>query len=103
MGESSQKKDVEGSFLKVALADEPLKLAHEDEVTAMAYSPDGLHVISGGEGQTAVLWEVATKTKKMEKRMSGPIVAVAYAPNNQYVACAGQDSFVVLWNTTTYA
>lgn len=84
-----------------------MKIGHgkevEEEVLTFAYSPDGQYVITGGEGQIATLWEVATQTPKMEKRMSGPIMAAAYAPNGQYVACGGQDSFVVLWNATTYA
>jgi WD40 repeat protein len=102
-GQETQMKPQVQDNKKVVVTDKALELPHDDEVAAFAYSPDGLHMISGGESQIATLWEVGTQTKKMEKKMSGPILAAAYSPNGQYVACGGQDSFVVLWNTATYA
>jgi WD40 repeat protein len=69
---------------------------------AVAFSPDGRHVLSGGMDGTCVLWEVATGREV--RRFSGhntPVEDVAFSPDGRQALTASQDQTVRLWDVQT--
>jgi WD40 repeat protein len=81
-------------------ATEVRKIAgHGNRVNAVAFSPDGTLLASGGHDRTLRLWKVATGELAYEfKAVAGWIVALAFAGNGRTIATASTDNALRLWD-----
>src|SRR5436853_11850 len=79
-----------------------LRFHHGDGAVAVAYSPDGKTLASGGYGDSEVrLWEA--KTGEAVFKLSnhrGYVEALAFSPDGKLLASAGHDRTVRLWEPT---
>src|SRR4051812_30872447 len=76
--------------------------AHKGRVCALAYSPDGKLLASGGEDRKVRLWEVATGAETaVLKPHSGCIYALAFMPDGQFIASGGGRNELFVWNRNT--
>ncbi len=72
---------------------------HTDSVRAVAFSPDGTRIISGGRDGTVHVWDASTLAA------IGPpadlhdewVNSVAISPDGEWVACAGSDTLIHIW------
>ncbi len=75
---------------------------HEGGVRSLSISPDGKHILSGGEDRTVRLWEPEHgKEVRMMQGHRGAVLAVAWAPDGKTFASAGEDRVVRWWDTAT--
>ncbi len=72
--------------------------AHTANVSALAFSPDGNTLASGGWENTLKLWDVESSTLLWERWQNGNIMAIDYAPDGRRLASGG-NTLVQLWNT----
>ena len=75
---------------------------HKDYIHSAVFSPDGQHVVTASEDQTARLWKTATGTLVAE--LTGhthPVFFATFSPDNQQVITASRDSTARLWKTAT--
>ena len=70
---------------------------HSGDVNAVAISPDGRYVLSGG-WRSIDLWD-ATNGRKIRtfKGHSGNVTCLAFSPDGRYALSGGDDSTLVLW------
>jgi WD40 repeat protein len=67
-------------------------------VNALAFSPDGRHIVSGSEGKTMELWEVASRRRIARfEGHTGNVQAVAFSPDGRHIVSGSADKTVRLW------
>ena len=74
---------------------------HSHGVWDVAYSPDGLTLVSGGADRFLRVWEI--ETGRMVKSLKGhtnDIRQVAFSPDGQILATGSDDRTIRLWNLT---
>ena len=72
---------------------------HTGEVYSVAFSFDGEWIVSGGEDNTARIWETATgrEIRKLV-RHTGGVVSVGFSPDGRRVLTGGDDNTVNVWD-----
>jgi WD40 repeat protein len=86
------------SWEKTATLDE----GHRRSVTSIAFSPDRVHLATGGADRAAILWDVQFGLSL--KTMLGhemPVWAVAFSPDGRTLALGSEDSTVSLWDVAS--
>ena len=78
---------------------EVTRMSHVGDVEAIAFSPDGKHVVSGSDDGTARVWEVKTGHEVARMTHDGRVFAVAFSPDGKYVVSGSEDGTarVRLW------
>jgi tricorn protease-like protein len=76
-------------------------IGHSDRVYALAYSPDGRFLASGGEDGIIKIWDPASGRELRTLRgHSGTIITLAYSPDGRLLTSASWDKTVKVWDAT---
>ena len=81
----------------------PLTAHHWRGYRAVAFSPDGKTLATGGADDTVRLWDVATR-QQIGNPLSGhtgALMSVAFSPDGKTLATGGGDGQVRLWDVAT--
>lgn len=75
---------------------------HTAQVNAVAWSPDGHFIASGGDDDSVIVWEVVSKNILTCFQAHTDVVqAVAWSPDGRHIASASIDHTARIWNART--
>jgi len=77
------------------------RMKHEDQVVAVAFSPDGKYVVSGSGDGTARVWEAQTGREISRMTHEADVTALAFSPDGKYVASGSRDGTARVWEAQT--
>lgn len=70
---------------------------HAHRVRAMAFTCDGLHLVTGGEEGVLVIWHVSQTERQFVPRLRAPVHTITTAPGHPWVAaCLADNSLAVV-------
>ncbi|KZP17818.1 WD40 repeat-like protein [Athelia psychrophila] len=77
--------------------------AHKDYVRAVAYSPDGRHIVSGSDDETIRVWDAETGEAVGEplRGHTNYIMAIAYSPDGRHIVSGSVDKTIRIWDAET--
>jgi WD40 repeat protein len=81
-------------------------MGHKDKVSAVAFSPDGKLLASGGLDDTIMLWDLE-KRKAIDPPLtglSGSLTSLAFSPDGKILASGSTDTedIITLWDVDTH-
>ncbi len=71
---------------------------HSAEVNAIAWSPDGRRVASGGTDNSVQVWDSITGARMLKYMHTNWVRALAWAPNGARLASASYDNSIQVWD-----
>ncbi|CAE7126026.1 unnamed protein product [Rhizoctonia solani] len=76
---------------------------HTSPVSSVAFSPDGMSVVSGSWDSTARMWDAHRSSSLAEplRGHSSLVYSVSYSPLGNLIASGSSDSTIRLWDTNT--
>ena len=74
---------------------------HHDKVFALAWSPDGEYIASGGRDQTVHIWHAHTGELHTFRQMTNYVLALAWSPDGQYLAVGDTQGVVSVWHMSS--
>ena len=77
-------------------------LNHDGPVNNVVFSPDGKHIATASQDNTARLWDAATgKQIFAPLKHNGSVNNVVFSPDGKYIATASRDKTSRLWDAAT--
>jgi WD40 repeat protein len=73
-----------------------LLTAHMQPLRALAWSPDGRFLATGGDDNVLRIWYPARRQKLLGIQQDAPVLAVSWSPDGKMIAAASGRS-VTLW------
>jgi WD40 repeat protein len=85
-----------------ALVGDPL-LSDDEEVTAVAFTPDGRQLVTGGQRGTLTRWDIATRTALAESPTDRdvPVTGITFSPDGALMATTGGLGALRFWDAAT--
>ena len=76
---------------------------HSSWVNAVAWSPDGHHILTASRDHTARIWDATTgdNTLTLTRAHKERITAVAWSPDGHHILTASADGTARIWDATT--
>ncbi len=72
-------------------------------VYGLAWSPDGMMLVSAGYDQTVRIWDTATGAELAKEALDAGVGVVAWSPDGSHVAAADLNGVIDLWDVSGIA
>ena|GEM_PF-5057164 len=76
----------------------PMLGSHQNNIDALAFSPDGKILATGGQDAQIKLWDTATGQEQASLPSKGHVTDLAFSPDGRTLASIGENEPVSLWD-----
>ena len=73
---------------------------HSSWVTAVAWSPDGHHILTASRDRTARIWDATTGDNTLTLTHTDLVTAVAWSPDSTQILAGSRDGTARIWDAT---
>jgi uncharacterized delta-60 repeat protein len=80
---------------------EVARLTHDEDVTDVAFSPDGRYVVSGSRDTTARVWEATSGREVARMTHDSSVFDVAFSPDGRFVVSGSRDGTARVWEAAS--
>ncbi len=89
----------EHRYLWTRLSSKATFVGHTDEVTGVAFSPDGRRILTGSQDKTAKVWDAATGQElfALKGHING-VSSVAFSPDGRRILTGSWDKTAKVWD-----
>jgi WD40 repeat protein len=70
---------------------------HHDKIFALAWSPDGDYLASGGRDNTVHIWHASTGLLHHMRQWQNCVLALAWSPDGQHIAVGDTQGLIYVW------
>ncbi len=77
------------------------RMTYDDNVSSVAFSPDGKYVVSGSGDNTVRVWEASTGKEISRMTHDGGVDSIAFSPDGRYVVSGSGDNTARVWEAST--
>jgi WD40 repeat protein len=96
--------DLASGHQKHSLTVTPSKAENPRGASAVAFGPDGKHLVTGGHDGFVRVWETATGRELWARRGNHyGVIALAVSPDGKRIASGGREDLIRIWDTATGA
>jgi WD40 repeat protein len=74
---------------------------HSEPSTALAYSPNGKHILCAFASQEMDLWDVDAQNAKILQGHTGVVYSAAFSPDSKRAASGASDGTIRIWDADT--
>ena len=74
---------------------------HSGYVTAVAWSPDGHHILTASNDGTARIWDATTGDNTLTLTHTNSLSVVAWSPDGHHILTGSEDGTVRIWDAAT--
>jgi WD40 repeat protein/CubicO group peptidase (beta-lactamase class C family) len=78
-----------------------IRFRHGDQINAVAYSPDGKLIASGGRDGSLALWNAESGAEVRWSRGLGPVFALTFSPDGKRLAVAGRSKVIRVYDVSS--
>ncbi|MGV8056859.1 MAG: caspase family protein [Smithellaceae bacterium] len=79
-----------------------VQLGHSGDVSAMAVSPDGQHVVSGSSDSTIKLWNIPLKKEVRTIKLAAGVNSVQFSRDGKLVLTGDSNGDLIIWDFTNW-
>ena len=77
-------------------------LRHQEPPTFVAFSPDGTHVVTGGQNRVGHIWNVASGSEIAQlESQDGQLHDASYSPDGRFIATGSRGGTIAIWDADT--
>lgn len=76
---------------------------HAGSILAVAYSPNGQQIVTGGAGNSAKVWDASSGAPLFSLNHDAAVGSVAFSHDSQRIVSASWDHTAIVWNATNGA
>ena len=86
---------------EVSTGQEVSSISHNDEISAIAFNPDGQWVASGGRDGVILIWQSSTGHEQTRLLHDEEVSSIVFSPDGNLIASGSADSTARIWNAKT--